>query len=360
MSPGRHRTGPIRLHVTGEHAHRQPLAYAPIRAACTGAIRLSDRPEEADVVAVAHIHNLQTEGTALRRMLGAGQRLVVLSEEPYWDTVWAADPLRRTQSVQTEAGPLPFTFLNHHTSGLFDFDRIPYFLLTHHHFAARYARWFARNARLGAADWQAQFRAAPLRAVFMAVYRRGDRFARHWPEAGLAGLAEWRTRIAEACAGPGVLCCGIGWQDRMPRQALPDWHLDKVRRLAGRARFVSAIENTHHRHYVTEKIFDAFAAGAVPLYAAAPDHRLRSILPAASWLDLQGCAPAEAPGRLAGFAFDAAFIEAYRAAQSRLAGLFADPEILAGEYDRLRRALAGELAAVLEAPADPGGQGASA
>ena len=61
---------------------------------------------------------------------------------------------------------------------------------------------------------------------------------------------------------------GKGWHSDQPRQSLPDWHLDKLVQLDRQSLFVSALENTLVDHYLTEKIFDAYAVLSVPLYAA--------------------------------------------------------------------------------------------
>ncbi|ETX26991.1 glycosyltransferase family 10 domain-containing protein [Roseivivax isoporae] len=337
----------IRVFACGDYAHRQPLAYAPIRAAAVGRLRLVERIGTADIVIVAHVKDIAAHGADLRRQLGAGQRLVLLSEEPFWDTVWGDDPRVRDRTAPTEAGAMSYTWLNHATSDVFAFDAIPYFPLTDHHFATRYRRWFAQNAQVPAAEWLARWRRARWRTVFMARRRHGAAYSRAFgPD--LFGLSALRTVLAEACPLPATLRAGTGWGDAM-RQELPDWHLDKMLRIAGRAALVSAIENTHHPHYVTEKLFDAYAAGAVPLYVAGQGHRARDLAAEEAWLNLAGDDVAAAVARLAEFDPDTVFAEAYAATQARLAALWGDPEVLAAELDRLAGAIATELGAVLSA-----------
>jgi hypothetical protein len=57
---------------------------------------------------------------------------------------------------------------------------------------------------------------------------------------------------------------------------------DKVSTLAN-YRFALCFENTAFPGYVTEKIFDCFAAGCIPIYLGAPD--IKDLVPAGSFID---------------------------------------------------------------------------
>ena len=124
-------------------------------------------------------------------------------------------------------------------------------------------------------------------------------------------------------------------------------------RLDGRARLQGAIENTHQPDYITEKFFDAFACGAVPLYYASPGHRIHDLgLPPESWLNLYGLTPAVAAERLRGWLegrFAPGFsADTFAAAQARLNRLFCDRSAWGNERARLARALPRVLAEVLD------------
>jgi hypothetical protein len=93
----------------------------------------------------------------------------------------------------------------------------------------------------------------------------------------------YRERLAamEAFADrPDFDVFGEGWDRRHPAVS-PRQHARLLRAvrgpapdklaLLGRYRFVLAIENTRFRGYVSEKLFDAFYAGAIPVYDGAPD-----------------------------------------------------------------------------------------
>ncbi|SOC06907.1 hypothetical protein [Rhodobacter maris] len=338
----------LKVYPFGDYSHRQPLAYAPIRTLCSDRITLTDKLEAADLVVLAHSKDLDRHGAALRARLGRGQRLVLLSEEPFWDSVWAADPLTRVQIHRTETGPLPFTFLNHATSRLYDFAEIPYFLLTDRRFFTRYATWFHRNAALSAADWAARWDAAERDIAFVAEYRNEAKFDICRGGGEILGLGSWRTRLALACNRGRVLRMGAGWNDLPRRQSLPDWHLEKFLDLDGRCRVLSAIENTHQRNYVSEKIFDSFALGAVPIYVADPAHLVHGLV-SGGIINLWGLTPDEGAAALDAFHPDAAFREGYIATQAQMARLFGTAAALSREQRRLATALWDELVAVCEA-----------
>lgn len=289
---------------------------------------------------VSHTKDLEAHGAALKARLSPDQRLVLLSEEPFWDTVWGQAPQQRELQVDTPAGPLPVTQLNHQTSGIYDFDRIPYFLLTHHHFRTRYGVWFGRNARLSAQDWRRHFQQRAGRTAFVMARRRSTRY-----EVPLC-LCNQRTDVAEACTH--AVHLGQGWGETPPRQDLPDWHLDKLLRLDGHFGFVGAMENTLLPSYITEKIFDAWAVGAMPLYLADKDHRAHDLARPGSWVNLWDILPADSPAHLASIKMTAERLEAYAAQQADMAQLFATEAPMRAELERLRTALVADLSSVLE------------
>lgn len=299
---------------------------------------------------ISHSKDLDTYAQQIRSGISAGQPLVLLSEEPFWDTVWGRDPLRRVQHHPADGEALPFVYLNHFTSDIYKFDKIPYFLLTDTRFFTRYASWFRRNAGRSAADWRGHFATARHRVAFLAEYRNEDRFGVRFDGHDIFGMGTLRTQIALACNGPDVLRSGAGWNTLPRRQDLPDWHMDKFLDLDGNCRILSAIENTHHADYISEKLFDAFAVGAAPLYIAGPNHRVHDLVPAGSFINLYGLTPDEAADRIATFDADASFIKSYQTAQTRLADLFSTPAAMMHEYNRLSATLERELRDVTSRP----------
>ena len=333
----------LRVATLGCYAHRQPLAYAPIRERCAPAIEVVDDPSAADLLVVAHTKDFDSHCQSLSRLMAArpGRRLVLLSEEPFWDTVWGANPFARWQDYASRVAFLSFVAINHQTSQAFAFERIPYFLLTDPRYINHYKPLFARNAGLSAADWRRHFHAVEWDAAFVAVRRRDRRYDVTFSEHDVQGLCRYRSTLAERAGGASVLRMGEGWAAGPPRQALADWHAEKLALLDMKCRYVSGLENTHQASYVSEKIVDAFAVGAVPLYFAGSDHRVTRLAPPGSWINVYG--------RSSEDAFDAAaeppseVLDAYVEAQRGLDRLFSDPAAVGAELDRFAAALVAEF-----------------
>jgi len=347
----------IRYFLTGRHAHRTPLSYDALAPLFDGRLERVATPSRADLCIFAHTDDLRHCPQEVVLDWRARRRpVVVLSEEPFWDTIWGRAPLARHVRIDTDWGALPVEQITHQTSHLFRFARIPYYLLTDHAYLPAYAWRFRRNAQLSVADWMRSFRRRPMDISFLFERRPEPYHDIDLPEGDLIGLCAWRTRLAEACRRGRVERRGRSWGAAdASRFALDHWHLDKLVRFDRRARSLAALENTHQPDYVSEKLFDAFACGSRPLYLASPGHGAHRLgLPETSWLNLYGLAAPEAAER-AGAAFAPDFFEAYREAQILLERLFTDPLAAVEERARLRRALLDELETVLaRAPApDP-------
>ena len=346
----------IRIFKTGTHAHRTPLSYPALARLFDDHIELVATPAEADLYVFAHSLDIQNAPRALAEDWQRRQRpLLLLSEEPFWDTIWARQPLASWRLVDSRWGPLPVHQLSHQTSDIFRFERIPYYLLTNHRFANAYATKFTRNAKRSVADWRQHFRQAPCDLTFMFERRPEPYHSVGWPEGGLFGLAQWRTRVAELCQQGRIDRLGRSWQKNTPpRGQLTDWHLDKLSQLDGQSRVLAAFENTHQAQYISEKIFDAFACGALPLYVADPGHRLHDLgLPPAAWINLCDHSPEEAAQSIDALDWqDDSWLEemlcAYSAAQQNLADLLANPRNWQRERHRLQRALLRDFTRLLD------------
>lgn len=341
----------IRVLPCGAFQNRQPLAYGPILARLGHAVELVDDPADAQIALISHCMDLQLSGDRLARMRAGhpGLRIVLLSEEPFWDTGWSPDPFGRDQIFPADPAPLPVRVLNHQNSAIYRTARIPYFLLTDPRYIARYRRLFDRNAGRSVADWLAHFRAAEWDAAFLGEKRLHDRDRIAFPEQGVWGLSYYRTRFALRCTKGRVLRSGRGWEPGADRLRLEDWHGDKLSRLDLRCRHVAAFENTLQADYISEKPYDAFAVGAVPLYFAGPGHAIQRLIGApeeAGWLDFHALPP-EAPDFDPRRPVSLRQAEAYTATQERLARLFADPALARDEIDRFGLRLVAELRAAL-------------
>lgn len=338
----------IRIYVTGRHAHRMPLSYPALRPLFDGHITRVDRAEEADLYVFAHVLDIQE---APREMVEDWRRrrrpVVLLSEEPFWDTIWGGQPLARKVYVDTDFGSVPVHQLNHHTSDIYRFERLPYYLLTNHRFANAYACRFARNAAWSVQDWQDRLAASPLDVGFMFERRPEPYHGVRWPAGDIEGLCAWRTELAEGCQQGRIARWGQSWQGGISRfDLVTDWHLDKLVRLDGQSRLLGALENTHQPDYITEKLFDAFACGSVPLYYAGPGHRVHDLdLPPEAWINLHGLTPVAAAAHIAAHRQTADTARALQSASARLAQLFNDTGLWIKERQRLGHQVRQALAA---------------
>lgn len=338
---------PLKVWRGGPHAHRMPLAYPALQPLWKGRIMLVEDPGAADLLTIAHPLDALTLAPDAAGAVERGVPAALLSEEPFWDSLFSPDPMAaRITLPAAHLGELRLHQINHHRSSIFDFEKIPYYLLTEHRFVSVYAARFARNARLLPEDWAAAWAARPRDIVFMAERRMEAFHDITLPEAGLVGLCAWRSRLAAGCKGDGVERLGASWSGGRTRFELPDWHFDKMIRLDGRTRLLSAIENTHQPLYLSEKLFDAFACGTVPVYMAAPGHAVERLnLPEESWVNLWGFDEAEIPSRLREVMASGIDWRAYAKAQRALAALFDRLDWVVKERERGGRALISELVA---------------
>lgn len=326
----------LRVNLFGYHANRTPLSYAPLRATLGDRVIFSTA-EDADLVVAGfnldfrrnfdQVLELATRRTSLK--------FTVLSEEPLWDTTWSGGFTEPRQTFELakadgQIGQLDFSVLNHFTSDIFNFARIPYFLLTDDALISRLRAAMARFHETSPAEMLARWQQAPLQAAFIAERRDSAEFHGAWPEAGIFRVSGYRSALAAQCEGS-VLRMGKGWDTRPARQKLADWHLDKLAHVDGKVRLLSALENTHFANYVTEKPFDAFATGAVPICLAMPDHRLFELVPATAMLNTCGLEPPVAAAAVAAFAPTIETAESWLETCGRLVDLLGDVPLIQAE-----------------------------
>ena len=151
------------------------------------------------------------------------------------------------------------------------------------------------------------------------IIAAGNKYWRHanipWPERLRRALGEWRDRkytswlranqlheerlkfVAHFDARAKLDVYGSGW-DR--RNHLPATHRKALRNLRpadssvsylhkhellAQYRFTLTMENFVYPGYVTEKIFDALAAGSIPVYLGAPD--IEDFVPKGAFIDMR-------------------------------------------------------------------------
>ncbi|SLN53000.1 hypothetical protein ROG8370_02393 [Roseovarius gaetbuli] len=271
----------IRIYHLGPRAARSPLGYAPFARLAENRILRVESPAEADIVMTGWNRDLAENPELLAHAFESnpGLRCMVISEEPLWDTLWSDGFAARDRPFVCNGREHSYRYLNHMNSDIFAFTHIPYFLLTSDDYVPRYISMLRRYAHISARAMLTKWQTTIIAAAFVAEHRDAPEFDFSDPARDIQGLSGYRTRVAQHAKHPKIWRMGQGWADGMPpRQTLPDWHLDKLARLQGNVRLCSAYENTHMRGYISEKVFDAFAVGAMPVCYAAPDHRLHELI----------------------------------------------------------------------------------
>ncbi|MBL4919325.1 glycosyltransferase family 10 domain-containing protein [Szabonella alba] len=344
---------PLRVFLLGPRGQRTPLAYAPLRCHLAGRMTFVGRAEEADLVVTGWNRDLEDNRDLLAALWrdGVRPRLVVLSEEPLWDSLWSGGLAPRDRLLDCGDGvQLPYRHLNHANSGIFRFHSLPWFILSDDRFAARYALLTAAFAALSPGALLRHWQTVPWQAAFVAERRVTPDYAAAFPAEGVMGLSLYRSRVADLVPGERVLRLGQGWPGTMTRrQDLPDWHLDKLARLHGQVRLCGAYENTLQADYITEKPFDAFAVGAIPVVFADAGHRLPDLIPPEAMLNTRFCAPDMAAARIAAFVPDLVLAEAWREAAQDLLARLRDPALILAERQRLADACLEEFNLFIDA-----------
>jgi hypothetical protein len=337
-----------KISLMGQRSNRTPLSYPEYRKLFQNNFEYLHNPEDADYLVFSCLMDMHNNVDEIDRILTLRPdiQLVILSEEPLWDTVYSDNFVLKRRRFSVGERDYPCVFLNHYTTKIFDFEKIPYFLTTSDDYFARYSFLFARNCGLKADQLKALWATAPIRVAFYAEYRDEVIFDAHFPEQDVLALSRYRTLLAKAVKGDGVIRVGRGWGTKIVRQLLPDWHLDKLATLDSNCFIVSGIENTHQWNYISEKIFDAFAVLAVPLYLGSRKHGIERIVPAESFINLHELSVDQAAEKISSFRQDKGFLDQYRLAQSRLAEFFSQPMSLVKERTRVVTELISEFDAL--------------
>ena len=330
-----------RVHLFGKYCHRTPLFYTPYRAFFDKSFQYETHAEKADFLVTGFVRDFEGNADEISHLLKKNPdlKLVVLSEEPFWDTVWSPGFQNSESIIRINENGKETIFryqnLNHVTSSIFDFENIPYFVTTSDDYFVRYNKLFSRNAEWDATHYKALWENARWRYAFFAARRIGKNFEVRFDRESIRGLNRYRSHICEGLKNGNVLREGKGWGSNPPRQTLSDWHDDKLSRLDGHTFITSGLENTHLKTYVSEKIFDAFAVQAVPLYYAESGHDIFRLAEKESFINLAGLTVRQALKRIKGFHADKTFIEQYIMTQKRMNELFKDPKYLFDERQRV-------------------------
>lgn len=336
------------INLFGKHSNRTPLAYAEYRRLFEGKVRYTRSVADADILITGFDKDIGDNFEVLVAAKAANPklRICVISEEPLWDVVWSKESRKRIGKIERGGQSVSYEVHNYTNSDVMATSRIPYFLTTSDEYFARYNYLLSRYVHLSPEQMVARWKAAPNKAAFMAEKRTDARYDTRQDDIDVVGLSVFRTRVAEALEGPGVVCQGSGWATKERRQDRADWHLDKLVTLSDNCCLISAIENTHHPRYASEKIFDAFACGAIPIYYARKGHVIETLCPEAylNVADLTIDAAVEAIKR---FEPTVEFAAKWLKGVERLLALVSDPRLLHAE----RRRVVAEVVKALGGPA---------
>ena len=335
--------------LVGKHSNRTPLSYPAYFPYLAGRLRSVSLDEGPDILVFAYVQDFSSEIELIKRarQKNPNFKVVVVSEEPFWDSLWSGDFRKKRTSLTVGGEELEYTALNHQNCSVFEFSKIPYFITTEDRYIARYAFMFRRNGFKSVRDLLAGWRNPEIFSAFFAEKRLDEKFDVFHSDVNVRGLCRFRSQLAIRFPGEKAVRVGRGWGSGKLRQKLPDWHLDKLSALDGRVGFVSALENTHQHSYVTEKMFDALAVSGIPLYVASENHRVFDLLGRDSFVNLYGLSVEEAFEKVMSFRADPEFAESYLESMHNLATLFSSAVTLDIERQRLVTELMGEIEEVL-------------
>ncbi|AFU97747.1 hypothetical protein [Simiduia agarivorans] len=193
-------------------------------------------------------------------------KIVVLSEEPLWDSLWSDGFSSSTWNITISGKEFHYYNINHFTSDAFEYINIPYFITTEDKYFLQYCMAFRRNAALKEREIIESWSRATSVFASIAEKRLDDKYNKSFPELNCFAQSVYRSKLSEKLFNrSGFFIQGKGWHSDLPRQKLHDWHADKLQKLTGNVRYVSAIENTAAPFYCTEKLFDAYAVLGVPV-----------------------------------------------------------------------------------------------
>jgi len=283
-----------RIALFGRHSSRTPFAYTPYKRFLSQKFEFVSLDEDPQIIITGFskdfFDSLENRFETFQRSRKA--KLVVVSEEPLWDLIYSSqyqDNISQTVATIKDSD-IYFHFFNHFNSDLFEFSSVPYYLTTTTDYISRYTVLISSVLSKYSSDFFAEKINAP---VFGMFERRVD----PWFDITTNNakcLCLYRSFLAEYL-GTHANIQGVGHADsNSPRQMLPDWHLDKLAKTYKKYGFVLSIKNTLHKYYVTEKIFDAYAVGAIPIYYAPVNHSIRTILGLSSFYDVSIMDPLDA------------------------------------------------------------------
>lgn len=338
----------MKIYLLGKHSHRTPFSYDEYKSIFQDSFTYVNKPEDADFIVFGFYIDIKENISIIKHALAINPniKVVVLSEEPLWDTLWSGDFTKKRQKVNIEGFDLEYYFLNHQTTSIFNFEKIPYFLTTSDDYIVRYHSLFKNNSMLTSSDIKDIWAHARVDKAFYAEHRLGDKYNVIHKTLDTRGLCSFRTELTSKFVDEGALIVGQGWSETEKRQKLADWHLDKLAALHHQTFMISALENTHQPSYITEKIFDAFSALAVPIYFSSNTHSVNKIVNKKTFINVFDKTVDAAASSIKSFEFNDEFVSGYKQQQVDFYNLFSDYKIIYKERNRVSHEIYKELSAL--------------
>lgn len=332
----------IKYCLVGRHSHRTPLSYSVLHSSFKDIFVQVENYKDADIMVLGFVIDLKDNLQSISEFLKfvPHGKIVVLSEEPLWDTIWGGDYIPINQIRIIEDKQIEFLYFNHANTKCFEFAKIPYFIRTDLNYVNRYANLFSRNSRYDISELGDIFQARHSSLVAYAEKRLDDKFDFYDSSNDIRGLSKFRTDFSNAVSSKMLVTqIGAGWTQGPKRQQLVDWHLDKIVGASERYLFSSALENTHLDCYVTEKFFDSMATLTVPVYFASPSHLINNLCDRRSFINLYGLTVEESVTKVLSFDVNNDFLKSYKSDQEKLFKIFSDFNLIAFENKIFYRAL---------------------
>jgi hypothetical protein len=180
-------------------------------------------------------------------------------------------------------------------------------------------------------------------------YRPQTSFEKTHDDDDLISLSRFRTIFCEKARAPSDLITGNGWPDNCRRrQESPDWLLEKLATLNQKSKLMMAIENVHHKDYVSEKPIDAFACQAIPIvYCNQKNHALFRFIRNDATINLYGKTIEESLEIINDYQPDSTVCDAYHESLLRLKKLLVDSRAVESTQKKIASSIVDFLTTLL-------------
>ena len=254
----------IKVHLFGRHSNRTPLAYETYKG-INKQFQVVEDVEASEIIILGFVKDVHDNFERLLAEKKKQKLIFVVSEEPLWDSQFSGGYLDIHRHIEKGGETLSFIYLNHMNSSIFDYHRVPYFITTESKYINRYRVTLSRYLNESFSEFSSRLNRASYKTAFIIEKRIENYFDKSSELKEVKALSVYRSKLAESLFKVSLVQ-GKGWGDEdQPRQGLVDWHLDKLSLLQDNCQIISALENTYHKLYISEKFFDAIACGGIPL-----------------------------------------------------------------------------------------------